>query len=472
MSENAVGPRDETNDETEIAGPSIFRMPVGSFRIMPLNSKATTSFAWKHFGHLTYLTGGKQKKIGTDYYCESCLTKSSNEDDSKPFESCKIKRYASTDFFMKYGVIKELQELPDRTTLSRSALEDVYRAMHGQVKKTVAQGPRFCAVTYDLWTDSYRRRAYITFTCHLVDENFELVSLTLSTRHMSERHTGAAIMSEFQRCVEEFAMEEKEVYAVTDASSNMRRAASLARTEHHLCVGHALHNLVIKDGFGSVPDLHSLLLSCREIVKTVHYRASELEEIADSELNAAIQSLVSTAETLEHDENDPVLDEGCQNNDHAYNAAPLARGGVVTMKLDTPTRWHSILAMFESLLANKAALRRLLARLGHPFPGIEDWSLMEEVVKFLSQFKCEVELFSKQKSCTFNVLIVIRSELLASLKDTSGSSDVQEMKREMLQKFEHRFPLTDAMVTASLLDPRFQNLSAVEEYLAQRRKAI
>ncbi|KAL3202132.1 hypothetical protein MRX96_012104 [Rhipicephalus microplus] len=41
------------------------------------------------------------------------------------------------------------------------------------------------------------------------------------------------------------------------------------------------------------------------------------------------------------------------------------------------------------------------------------------------------------------------------------------MKREMLQRFKHRFPLTDAMVTASLLDPRFQNLHAVEEYLAQ-----
>ncbi|KAL3195467.1 hypothetical protein MRX96_015766, partial [Rhipicephalus microplus] len=63
----------------------------------------------------------------------------------------------------------QLQELPDRTTLSRSALDDVYRSMHGQVKKTVVQGPRFCAVTYDLWTDSYRRRAYITFTCHLVN---------------------------------------------------------------------------------------------------------------------------------------------------------------------------------------------------------------------------------------------------------------------------------------------------------------
>ncbi|KAL3202131.1 hypothetical protein MRX96_012103 [Rhipicephalus microplus] len=175
-------------------------MPVGNFRIMLSHSKAKTSYAWQHFGHLTYITRGKQQKIGTDCHCEKCLTKSSNDDDSKPFESCKIKRKNSLardlvlliardllpfnlvhgeglqDFFMKYGVINGIQELPDRTTLSRSALDDVYRSMHGLVKKTVVQGPRFCAVMYDLWTDSYRRRAYITFTCHLVNQNFELVS--------------------------------------------------------------------------------------------------------------------------------------------------------------------------------------------------------------------------------------------------------------------------------------------------------
>ncbi|KAH6932970.1 hypothetical protein HPB50_011119 [Hyalomma asiaticum] len=268
------------------------------------------------------------------------------------------------DFFMKYQVIKELLELPDRTTLSRSALSDVYCAMHGQVKKMVAEGPRFCAVTYDMWTDAYRRRAYITFTCHYIDEKFELVSLTMSTRHMTKRHTGAAIMSEFQRCLEEFSMAGKEMCAVTDAGANMKRAASLAHTDNHLCIAHGLHNLVIKDGFGSVPKLNNLLVNCRDIVKTVHYRAPELEEIADSELNAAVQSLVSTADALEHDENDPIVDDGFENRDHAYSTASVTRG-VTTVKLDTH-RWHSILAMFESLLANKAALRRLLARLGRP----------------------------------------------------------------------------------------------------------
>ncbi|KAH6922355.1 hypothetical protein HPB50_013395 [Hyalomma asiaticum] len=134
---------------------------------------------------------------------------------------------------------------------------------------------------------------------------------------MTERHTGAAIMSEFQRCLEEFSMAGKEMCAVNDAGAKVKRAASLAHTENHL--------------------------------------ASELEEIADSELNAAAQSLVSTADALEHDENDPIVDDGFENHDNAYSTASVTRG-VTTVKLDTPTRWHSILAMLESLLANKARL--------------------------------------------------------------------------------------------------------------------
>lgn len=71
MSETTPVPRDEANDEMKTAGPSIFKMPVGNFRIMPLHSKAKTSYIWQYFGHLAYITREKQKKIGTDNYWRS-----------------------------------------------------------------------------------------------------------------------------------------------------------------------------------------------------------------------------------------------------------------------------------------------------------------------------------------------------------------------------------------------------------------
>lgn len=80
-------------------------------------------------------------------------------------------------------------------------------------------------------------------------EEFLLCNLTLCMRNMTERHTGKAIFEEYAKCLEEFGMSQKAVQSVTDAASNMRVAVALAGSEHHLCMGHALHNLVTVDGF-------------------------------------------------------------------------------------------------------------------------------------------------------------------------------------------------------------------------------
>lgn len=81
---DGIGDISATCCEEEIPGPDVFKMPIGSFRIVPLHSKGKSSFVWKHFGRLAYITGGKQKTVGTDYYCKSCLTNSSKKEDSKP----------------------------------------------------------------------------------------------------------------------------------------------------------------------------------------------------------------------------------------------------------------------------------------------------------------------------------------------------------------------------------------------------
>lgn len=85
--EDAIGDIYASCCEKEIPGPDVFKMPIGRFRIIPLHSTGKSSFVWKHFGRLAYITGGKQKTVGTDYNCKSCLINSSKEEDSRPFES-------------------------------------------------------------------------------------------------------------------------------------------------------------------------------------------------------------------------------------------------------------------------------------------------------------------------------------------------------------------------------------------------
>lgn len=60
------------------------------------------------------------------------------------------------DLLVKHNEITSREELPNRTTLARGALSDVYESMKAAVKKLIEKGPRFCALTYDLWTDSYK----------------------------------------------------------------------------------------------------------------------------------------------------------------------------------------------------------------------------------------------------------------------------------------------------------------------------
>ncbi|XP_064459035.1 zinc finger BED domain-containing protein 4-like [Ornithodoros turicata] len=504
---------DESNHGT-------FKQKVSFFKITPLRSASRSSYVWSYFGTLVHDDGQKRRTVGSDNFCKLCLEKALSEDSTLPFESGRtqgvregtgdsegLKNYFSTakrkhtndsmvkkqlardfvlwvardllpfsivngeglrDFLLKYKVIKSDEDLPDRTTLSRGALNDVYNAMHDHVKRVIQEGPRFLAVTYDMWMDNHRRRSYITFTCHFIDESFELRSMTLSTRNMVERHTAVAIWGEYCKCTEEFGMTTKTITAVTDAGSNMKRAASLADTEHHLCAGHGLHNLVLVDGIQKVPELSDLLRSCRAIVKRVHYKAGQLEEIVEADIRTSLLSLCDVGDAIDDDEADPAL--LCDESDeHSYSSSGVP-SKFTTVKSDTPTRWHSILAMLESLIVNKASLRKLLATLGEPMQlGPEEWSLVGELVEFLKQFRKAVELFSMQRDCTYNTLLVIRSELKSCLEDKADdSTSVRQMKQAMLAKFDYRFPVTESTVTASLLDPRFQNLKVVDEYLTTK----
>lgn len=101
-------------------------------------------------------------------------------------------------------------------------------------------------------------------------------------------------------------MTEKHVQSVTDAASNMRVAVATAGSEHHLSMGHALHNLVTLDGIRGDSRLHELLVQCRSLVRAVHYKAPQLELIVEQECRETVMSLIPVGEALETDEADPI----------------------------------------------------------------------------------------------------------------------------------------------------------------------
>lgn len=192
--------------------------------------------------------------------------------------------------------------------------------------------------------------------------------------------------------------------------------------------------------------------------------------MSDAELN----------DIFEHDDND---DEGFS----AAERIPLGLVGLLnnasdpmetinkkrykTIKGFTKTRWHSILIMLESLGSQRCAANRILSKLKKPiYLNSEEWDLIHNLIDFLKIFREAVESFSSEKHATLSNAIVFRIEIENTLK--SNEKDhylIAELKEKMLGGLDERFPISEEMLIASLLDPRLQNFPRISEELTKRK---
>lgn len=96
------------------------------------------------------------------------------------------------------------------------------------------------------------------------------------------------------------------------SDSNVKLAVSLGNMEHHLCLGHGLHNLVTVDGIGSVPEVKELVDKYKKKFKTVRYRLPEVELEAEKVQKEFLSSVEQVVQTLEIDESEPILQKICR----------------------------------------------------------------------------------------------------------------------------------------------------------------
>ena len=142
-----------------------------------------------------------------------------------------------------------------------------------------------------------------------------------------------------------------------------------------------------------------------------------------------------------------------------------------TLKGCTSTRWHSVLTILESLGCQKIAVNRLLFRLNHMDVALSEdqWTLVQQLIKFLKIFRSAVEMFSKEISPSLSSVLVFRTEIEASLKPCKNDHPcIAHLKINISLKLDYRFPITDEIIVASLLDPRQFNLKNLTEELRLR----
>ncbi|CAG5025999.1 unnamed protein product [Parnassius apollo] len=127
--------------------------------------------------------------------------------------------------------------IPSRDSVSRAGLDDVYESVLHNIKIHILTDNAFqLAITFRLWTDSYRRLNYITFTLHYLTDDFELKTFTLKTELMEGVKSGEKIQKAVNETKKEFAITDKKLCSVTDAGTNVKRALTLANIDHNLVI--------------------------------------------------------------------------------------------------------------------------------------------------------------------------------------------------------------------------------------------
>ncbi|KAJ6647649.1 hypothetical protein Bhyg_02872, partial [Pseudolycoriella hygida] len=165
---------------------------------------------------------------------------------------------------------------PDRTTLTRSALSDVYFEMVPVIKEIV-KDLKYCAITLDLWTDSYKRNGYITFNLSCINDEFELLNINLKTGLMPIKHGAEQIAEQYFLTLKAFGIENFSIYVVGDKGSNVIKFINDEDLDHQYCLGHDIHNLINTDGFEAVSEIGDVLKKIKKMVKKLRFRNTQLE---------------------------------------------------------------------------------------------------------------------------------------------------------------------------------------------------
>jgi len=162
---------------------------------------------------------------------------------------------------------------------------------------------------------------------------------------------------------------------------------------------------VTVDSLSDVPEVQTLLLTCRNIVTTLHFKSyvikEELVSTADraevDKLFARISAVSEVAEldnfsVVEYDEQGSQLSPQGENREVERCHS--------TLKLSYPTRWNSTLAMVESIDL-QGEVHNSFKRLGHAEPCLhaEETDMLKELVMFLKEFEGFTDLISTS-GCT------------------------------------------------------------------------
>uniref|UniRef100_A0A3P9DLA7 HAT C-terminal dimerisation domain-containing protein n=1 Tax=Maylandia zebra TaxID=106582 RepID=A0A3P9DLA7_9CICH len=200
--------------------------------------------------------------------------------DIRPYDTISGKGFTQlaqhlVDTAARIGKFDVCEILPHPTTVSRNVEMRAQSLRKHVVEEITATISKFgCAVTADIWTETYRKTSFLSATIHYVNEQSELHSRVLFAAPFdpSTSKTGENIRRHLLQNLRVFGIDAtdmgKKIIFVTDRGANM--ISALREYTRLNCTAHIL-NVTLSSAFGTAiieksPEIASLLTDVKKLV--------------------------------------------------------------------------------------------------------------------------------------------------------------------------------------------------------------
>ncbi|KAL7152809.1 hypothetical protein ABFS83_04G123800 [Erythranthe nasuta] len=276
--------------------------------------------------------------------------------------------------FRKYSLaLQPLFKMISRNTIKRDILK-IYEAEKAKIMRFVEKNASRIAITTDMWTSINRKRGFMVFTGHYIDEcwTYTTVFIYVPSPHTSE------ILSKFLfDCLLEWNVDGKlSTLTVDNCTTNDAKVRAISENLpsnslfshvpllHMRCAAHVL-NLIVQDGLVIIKDCIEKIRDNVVFWTGSTKRRQKFEEVARQVRVACTKELV----------------------------------------LDVKTRWNSTYLILSTALVYKDVFFRLNQRESsyNCMPSEEEWNLASLICQKLELFHRVTRLFSGTTYPTANI---------------------------------------------------------------------
>jgi len=158
---------------------------------------------------------------------------------------------------------------PDRTTIARHYMPELYEREKEKVVSAMASGLQHFAITTDGWS-SRANHSYVSLTVHYINEQWELCSHLLETTESSVSHTAANLATGLEEVLARWKLSLTSLSAATtDNAKNIVAALEILDCQRFGCFSHTLQLGVQKAM--AVPEVARALRRAKQLVGHFHH---------------------------------------------------------------------------------------------------------------------------------------------------------------------------------------------------------